>query len=86
MLKDPDAGEKPVIDIGPDAVYPASELSNFAAHRFEIDGVQCGSMEGFLQSLKFPDETVQREVCALIGKRAKFKGQKRKWWREQKLY
>ena len=29
-------------------------LSNFAPHAFTVDGVQCASMEGFLQSLKTP--------------------------------
>lgn len=51
--------------------YPADALSNFAAHSFIIDGVQCASMEGFLQSLKTNDPVRQRKVCALIGIAAK---------------
>ena len=47
-------------------------------------------MEGFLQSLKFDKPHIQEEVCKLIGKAAKFRGQKRNkawkstqtlWWR-----
>ena len=43
-------------------------------------------MEGFLQSLKFSDPEMQKHVCTLVGKKAKFKGKKKRWWREQKLY
>ena len=43
-------------------------------------------MEGFLQSLKFSNPDMQKEVCKLVGKAAKFKGKKKKWWRTQTLY
>ena len=43
-------------------------------------------MEGFLQSLKFKSPEIQNEVCKLVGKAAKFKGKKKKWWRDQTLY
>jgi len=29
---------------------------------------------------------MQKHVCTLVGKKAKFKGKKKKWWRDQKLY
>lgn len=29
---------------------------------------------------------MQKHVCTLVGKKAKFKGKKKRWWREQKLY
>ena len=74
------------MDIGSGNGYPESALSNFAPHKFIIDGVECNSMEGFLQSLKFKNEDMQKEVCKLVGKSAKFKGKKKKWWREQTLY
>lgn len=38
------------MDVGSKNAYPASALSNFSPHPFEIDGVKCNSMEGFLQS------------------------------------
>ena len=41
------------MDIGSKSGYPAGALSNFSPHPFEIDGVKCNSMEGFLQGLKF---------------------------------
>ena len=49
----------------------AQALSNLAAHAFVFDGVQCASMEGWLQSLKYPDQTEQEAVCALSGLAAK---------------
>lgn len=74
------------MDIGSGGGWPSSALSNFAGHRFEIDGVTCNSMEGFLQSLKFKSPEMQVEVCKLIGKAAKFKGKGKNWYRTQTLY
>ncbi len=74
------------MDIGSGSGYPDSALSNFAPHPFVIDGIQCNSMEGFLQSLKFKEPEMQKEVCLLIGKAAKFRGKKKKWYRTQTLY
>ena len=74
------------MDIGSGKGYPSSSLSNFAPHPFIMDGVQCASMEGFLQSLKFESVEMQEYVCTLVGKAAKFKGKKKKWWQKQELY
>lgn len=74
------------MDIGSGSGFPSATLSNFAPHPFVIDGVECNSMEGFLQSLKFSNPEMQREVCKLVGKAAKFKGKKKKWWRTQTLH
>jgi hypothetical protein len=74
------------MDIGAGNGYPQSALSNFAPHPFVIDGVQCNSMEGFLQSLKFESQDMQQFVCTLVGKTAKFRGKKKKWYRTQTLY
>ncbi len=74
------------MDIKSGCGYPASSLSNFAPHPFTIDGVECASMEGFLQSLKFSSVEMQEHVCTLVGKQAKFKGKKKKWFRTQELY
>lgn len=74
------------MDIGSGSGYPSGALSNFAPHPFVIDGVECNSMEGFLQSLKFSNPEIQKEVCKLVGKAAKFKGKKKKWWKTQTLY
>lgn len=77
---------KAEMDIGSGTGYPSGALSNFAPHPFEIDGVKCNSMEGFLQSLKFESVEMQEHVCTLVGKKAKFKGKKKKWYRTQTLY
>lgn len=74
------------MDIGSGTGYPSAALSNFAPHAFIIDGIECASMEGFLQSLKFSNPDMQKEVCKLVGKAAKFKGKKKKWYRTQTLY
>ena len=74
------------MDIGSGTGYPAGTLSNFAPHPFEIDGVQCNSMEGFLQALKFESADMQKYVCTLVGRSAKFKGKKKKWFQKQELY
>lgn len=74
------------MDIRSGCGYPGSALSNFAPHKFVIDGVECNSMEGFLQSLKFKNPDMQITICQLVGKAAKFAGKKKKWWRDQKLY
>lgn len=68
------------------AGYPAGNLSNFTPHPFTIDGVECASMEGFLQSLKFKDQAMQEHVCKLTGRIAKSKGSKKKWFRTQTLH
>lgn len=74
------------MDIGSGKVYPCGTLSNFAPHPFVIDGVQCNSMEGFVQSLKFKDPEMQRYVCTLVGRQAKYKGKGKPWYRDQTLY
>lgn len=74
------------MDIGSGNGYPSAALSNFSPHPFEIDGVKCNSMEGFLQSLKFKSIEMQEHVCTLVGAEAKRKGSNKKWWRTQTLY
>ena len=74
------------MDIKSGSSYPSSSLSNFAPHPFVIDDVQCNSMEGFLQSLKFKDKEMQKYVCSLVGKAAKMKGRNKNWQRSQTLY
>lgn len=50
---------------------PANMLSNLYPHAFEMDGVKCASMEGFLQALKYEDDETQKDICALSGKETK---------------
>ncbi len=81
------------MDIYSKGEYPSDALSNFYAHEFEIDGVRCECMEGFLQSLKYRNPEKQKQVCALVGKQAKEAGSKKRiwklthnvWWRGKKI-
>jgi predicted NAD-dependent protein-ADP-ribosyltransferase YbiA (DUF1768 family) len=74
------------MDIGSGKEYPSNALSNFAPHPFVFDGVECASMEGLLQSFKYSNPEMQKEICKLVGKAAKFKGKSKKWYLTQKLY
>jgi len=74
------------MDVGSKNGYPAGALSNFSPHPFIIDGVQCNSMEGFLQGLKFESKEMQEYVCSLVGYAAKKKGRNKNWQEKQILY
>lgn len=50
------------IDIWSKNAYPADVLSNLCSNGFRFDGVVCGSMEVFLQSLKLQDINKQLAV------------------------
>src|SRR5687767_11289897 len=65
---------------------PAAELSNFIARVFIFRGLPANSMEGLLQALKIKDPEEQKQVMLLVGKAAKFKGKKQKWWLAQTLF
>jgi len=78
------------INIGIQTGWPIETLSNFAATTFVIDFVQCASVEGFIQALKFSSQERQKQVCGLVGREAKFAGKKagkkiqregKVWWR-----
>lgn len=73
------------IDIHSKGKWPSNALSNFYPHRFNFDGVWCGSMEGFLQSLKTPSMSDREEICALSGKDAKLRSTD-EWKANQTLY
>ena len=60
-----------VVDIWSKSDYPADVLSNLCSNGFRFDGMVCGSMEGFLQSLKQKDKDKQRQICQMKGKNAK---------------
>ena len=59
------------MDIWSKSEYPADVLSNLCSNGFRFDGMVCGSMEGFLQSLKQKDKDKQRQICSMKGKNAK---------------
>ena len=74
------------MDVGSGKTYPSGALSNFSPHPFVIDGIECNSMEGFLQSLKFKSPEMQAEVCKLVGYAAKKKGRGKNWQQSQTLF
>ena len=73
------------IDIKSNAKYPANVLSNFGGNGFKFDGMECKSMEGFLQSLKFQDIQKQRQVCSMRGRKARNQSSNR-WKVNQQVF
>lgn len=59
------------LDIRSDGLYPSNVLSNLCSNGFRFEGRVCGSMEGFLQSLKYKDEDKQRQICSMKGGNAR---------------
>ena len=59
------------LDIRSNGLYPSNVLSNLCSNCFRFDGMVCGSMEGFLQSLKYQDRDKQRQVCSMKGGNAR---------------
>lgn len=74
------------MDIKSGKEYPSGALSNFAPHKFTFRGVECASMEGLLQSFKFKNPEMQKEVCKLVGRQAKAKGSNKDWKTSQTLW
>ena len=74
------------MDIKAGKPYPSGALSNFAPYKFTIDEVECNSMEGFLQSLKFKNPEMQKHICTLVGLKAKMSGKNKKWYETQTLW
>lgn len=75
-----------IMDIKAGRPYPSGALSNFSVHPFIFRGVQCNSMEGFLQSLKFKAPEMQKHICTLTGLAAKKAGAKKRWQTTQTLW
>jgi len=74
------------MDIGSGETYPAGALSNFTPRPFVFHGFIINSMEGFLQGLKFKNPEMQQHVFTLVGRSAKYRGSRKKWYKEQTLY
>lgn len=74
------------MDIKSGNPYPAGALSNFARHSFVLDEVDCASLEGWIQSLKFKNPDMQAEICTMAGSAAKRAGANKNWTRDQTLY
>lgn len=71
-----------VIDTGFRHEGLARDLSNLNAYPFVLDEVQCGGIEGFLQSLKVEDPQAQLEIARLTGMEAYRAGQQFNFWKE----
>lgn len=65
---DPDSN---TLDIRSNGLYPSNVLSNLCSNGFRFEGMVCGSMEGFLQSLKQKDRDKQRQICSMKGGNAR---------------
>ena len=74
------------MDIGKGSGGVAGRLSNFTPRKFIFDGVECNSIEGVLQSFKFKNPEMQKEICKLSGLGAKQRGANKNWRQYQKLY
>ena len=64
----------------------AGKLSNFTPRPFTFRGVECNSMEGLLQALKFKDPDMAAHICTLTGFKAKKAGSKKNWQKTQTLW
>lgn len=78
--------DKSAIDIRSRASGAVGRLSNYTERHFIFDGIQCGSIEGVLQSFKCPAPDKQAEICALSGGWAKHAGSQYEWKTNQLLY
>lgn len=74
-----------VKEIDPVGRHPEDILSNLCNNDFCLDGVHCGCMEAFLQSLKTNDLKRQILVCSLSKKEAKMRSTET-WKKEQTVY
>lgn len=83
--------ESNTLDIRSNGLYPSNVLSNLCSNGFRLDGMICGSMEGFLQSLKQKDINKQRQICSMKGGNARKKSvtswqtDQIVWWKEQPI-
>ena len=83
--------ETNTLDIRSNGMYPSGVLSNLCSNGFRFDGMVCGSMEGFLQSLKQQDIGKQRQICQMKGGNARkrsvtsWQTDQVVWWRGQPI-
>lgn len=64
-------------DISDERGFPFGMLDPSAPVRFEIDGVQCASLDGFLESLKFERIIDQKNINKRVGNDAKKRGKEK---------
>lgn len=90
-VKDMYNPETNTLDIRSNGLYPSNVLSNLCSNGFRFDGMVCGSMEGFLQSLKRKEPDKQRQVCSMKGNNAQkmsvtsWQTDQIVWWKGQAI-
>ena len=90
-LKDMYNPETNTLDIRSNGLYPSNVLSNMCSNGFRFDGMVCGSMEGFLQSLKRKELDKQRKICSMRGGNARkmsvtsWQTDQIVWWKGQAI-
>lgn len=90
-LKDTYNPETSTLDIRSNGLYPTNVLSNMCSNGFLFDGMECGSMEGFLQSLKRKELDKQRQICNMRGGNARkmsvtsWQTDQIVWWKGQAI-
>ena len=83
--------ENNTLDIRSNGLYPSNVLSNLCSNGFRFDGMICGSMEGFLQSLKRKELDKQRQICSMKGGNARkmsvtsWQTDQIVWWKGQAI-
>ena len=83
--------ETNTLDIRSNGLYPSNVLSNMCSNSFRFDGMVCGSMEGFLQSLKRKELDKQRQICSMKGGNARkmsvtsWQTDQIVWWKGQAI-
>ena len=83
--------ETNTLDIHSKGLYPSNVLSNLCSNGFRFDGMVCGSMEGFLQSLKRQEPDKQRQICSMHGGNARnmsvssWQTDQIVWWKGQAI-
>ena len=91
VLKDMYNPETNTLDIRSNGLYPSNVLSNLCSNGFRFDGMVCGSMEGFLQSLKRKELDKQRQICSMRGGNARkmsvasWQTDQIVWWKGQAI-
>lgn len=84
--------KKPILNIKFNCKEPINnlnlekKLSNLYPYQFKIDGYIIKSFEGFIQSLKTPDNDIKKYLWSLHGFKAWKTGQKLVWWEKQQVY
>ena len=74
-------------ELGAELVYFNMAQQNQGDNALPVPHINAGqTLVQYALHHKFQDPEMQKHVCTLVGKAAKFKGKKKKWWKTQTLY